>query len=131
MRRFHVKTLVALGLVVTVLSLVLAGAAGAWRVPTLSERQAITRVSKGTGHAGAGKVHVSLIHVSTVGPWASAVIAVYFNGEPDDAIDVLHKVHGTWLLTKHSPGTFGEQCGIGMPRRDQRNLDFSGCSGGM
>jgi len=130
MRLSRVKTPVAL-VAVTVLSLVFAGAASAWRAPTLSERQAIRRVAEGTGHAGAGKVHVSDIHVSTVGPWSSAVIAVYFNGEPDDAVDILHKVHGTWLLTKHSPGTFGEQCGIGMPRKDQQNLGFSGCSGGV
>jgi hypothetical protein len=74
---------------------------------------------------------VSDIRVSTVGPWASAVVAVYFNHEPDLATDVLHKMRGVWRLTKHSPGTLGEQCGIGMPHKDQQNLGFPPCHGGL
>ncbi len=121
----------SIGFAVALLCLVLAASASAWRNPTSSERRAITRAAEGSSHAGSGKVHVSEIRVSSVGPWASAVVTVYFNGTPDDAEAVLHKVHGVWRLTAHSPGTLGEQCGIGMPRADQRNLGFPPCTGGL
>jgi hypothetical protein len=38
---------------------------------------------------------VSDVRISTVGPWASAVVTVYFDHDPDSAVDVLHRVHGT------------------------------------
>jgi hypothetical protein len=105
-----------------------ASAAMAWRAPTHRERRAITRVARGSSHAFPRKrVHVSRIHVSTLGPWATALIAIYFNHEPDDAIDVLHKVGHRWRLTRHSPGTFHEACGIGMPHRVQRDLELEVC----
>ena len=54
---------------------------------------------------------------------ASAVVTSYTgHHDPDTALDILHKRHGRWRLTKHSPGTAGVSCGIGMPRSDQRNL---------
>jgi hypothetical protein len=122
------RKLGALVFAVMVLIALVPTAAQAWRRPTSSERNAIASVARGTGHAGPGRVEVKDIHVSTIGPWASAVVELVYTGQPpDDAEDVLHEIGGTWHLTKHSPGTFGEWCGIGMPVRDQRNLGFSRC----
>lgn len=65
---------------------------------------------------------VSRIHVSTVGPWASATIAINVGaGAPDYATDILHNVHGRWINA--GAGTAGEWCV--MPHKDQRNLGFS------
>lgn len=113
-----------IGSAVAVLSLLFAASAGAWRRPTGKERRAITRVARETPHAGSSKVYVSHIRISTVGPWASAEVKIFIQHSPDVAFDVLHKVRGSWRLTKHSPGTAGEWCGIGMPRKDMRNLGF-------
>jgi len=105
---------------VTVLCLTVTASAMAWRHPTGSERQAITNAASRTPHAGHSKVHVSRIRVSTVGPWASTTVAVYFGNVPDFATDILHKVHGKWI--NDGAGTSGEWCV--MPRKDQRNLGF-------
>lgn len=94
----------------------------AWREPTRSERRAITDVAARASHAGSSKVHVSDIHVSTVGPWASATLTIYLGKAPDNAVDILHKVQGRW--TNANVGTAGEWCV--MPGKDQRNLGFSG-----
>ena len=103
-------------LTVIVLYLTFAASAMAWRPPTQSQRQAITRaaMSTATPHK---KVHVSNIRVSTVGPWASAGVTIYPLGL---STDILHKVHRKWILA--SNGTAGEWCV--MPRKDQRNLGF-------
>jgi hypothetical protein len=105
---------------VTALCLVVPASAMAWRHPTPSERSAITRVARHTPHAGRSNVQVSYIRVSTVGPWASATVAIQVAGFPDYATDILHKVHGSW--TNASVGTSGEWCV--MPRKDKRNLGF-------
>jgi hypothetical protein len=106
-----------------VVTLTAAGSATASRAPTPGERAAISRVGKRTPHAaGTGRVHVSHIRVSTVGPWASAQIAVYVGNQPDSALEILRYRSGQWRLTKHSPGTEDVSCGIGMPLKDQRNL---------
>lgn len=105
---------------VSVLCLTLTASAMAWRDPTRSERQAITLAASRTPHAGHSKVHVSRIRVSTVGPWASAELVIYLGNVPDDATDILHKVHGKWL--NDGAGTAGEWCV--MPRKDQQNLGF-------
>jgi hypothetical protein len=105
-----------------------AAGAGAWRAPSGSERQAITTAAQGSPRATPEKrVHVSHIRISTVGPWASAVVTIYFGKAPDDAEIVLRKSHGRWRLTAHSPGTEGVACGIGMPHADQRNLGVEVC----
>jgi hypothetical protein len=108
-------------LLTAVLGLVLVASALAWRAPTRSQQQAITRVAERAPHAGHAHVRVSHVRVSTVGPWASATVTLYFGNEPDDATDILHRVHGKW--TNASTGTAGEWCV--MPTRDQRNLGFS------
>jgi len=109
---------------VGVVALTVAASATASRVPTPGERAAIARVARRTPHAaGTGRVHVSHIRVSTVGPWASAQVTVYVGHHvPDSALDILRYRSGQWRLTKHSPGTEGVSCGIGMPLKDQRNL---------
>jgi hypothetical protein len=93
----------------------------AWRTASARERRAITSVARQVPHAGSSKVYVSHIRVSTVGPWASATITIYFGKEPDNAVDILHDTHGAW----HNAGlgTAGEWCV--MPAKDQRNLGFS------
>jgi hypothetical protein len=107
--------------VVSLLCLTLTASALAWRQPTRNERRAITQTATHTLTSPAHKkVHVSKIRVSTVGPWASAQIAVYFGNVPDIATDILHKVHGKWRNA--SDGTAGEWCV--MPRKDRRNLGF-------
>lgn len=73
------------------------------------------------------EVRVSHIRISTVGPWGGGRVTIIVDGARDSATDVLRKVRGRWRLTKHSPGTAGEWCGIGMPRNDQRNLGFGSC----
>jgi hypothetical protein len=104
-------------------ALVVAASAVASRAPTRGERAAIARVARHSPRAGSSPVLISRIRVSTVGPWASAVVTSYTgHHDPDTALDILHKRHGRWRLTKHSPGTAGVSCGIGMPRSDQRNL---------
>jgi hypothetical protein len=100
-----------------VLCLTLTPSAMAWRHPTKSERRAITHAAISTA-APDKKVHVSNIRVSTVGPWASAGVTINPLGL---STDILHKVHGKWILA--SNGTAGEWCV--MPRKDQRNLGFS------
>lgn len=107
-------------LVVLALSLAFTAEAFGWRQPTRGEREAITSVAARVPHAGGSRVRVSRIRVSTVGPWASASLTIEVDGYPDDAVDILHKVHGKWRNA--SWGTSGEWCV--MPRRDQRNLDF-------
>ncbi|HEY3758821.1 MAG TPA: hypothetical protein VGL37_03620 [Solirubrobacteraceae bacterium] len=104
-----------------VLCLVLVASALAWRAPTRSEQQAITRVAERAPHAKRAHVHVSDIRVSTVGPWADATVTLYFGNAPDNATDILHRVHGKWINA--SLGTAGEWCV--MPTKDQRNLGFS------
>ena len=64
---------------------------------------------------------MSEIHLSTVGPWASATVTLYFDGEPDNAVDILREVDGHWRNARL--GTAGEWCV--MPVKDQRNLGFS------
>ena len=120
LRRVARRAVLALAVVAVVLSLV-AAVALAWRGPTGSERQAIAAVARRTPHAGSSRVSVSHIRVSTVGPWASAVVTIYFGSEPDNAVDILHKVHGKWHNA--NIGTAGEWCV--MPVKDQRNLGFS------
>jgi hypothetical protein len=98
-----------------------ASAAFAWRNPTRRERAAITKAAKRTPTSPPHKkVHVSHIHVSTVGPWASAKLTIYFGSMPDTATDILHKVRGKWV--NDGDGSAGEWCV--MPRKDQRNLGF-------
>lgn len=107
----------------TALCLTLTASAMAWRQPTRDERQAIAQAASRTPHTPADKkVHVSRIHVSTVGPWASAGITIYFGNTPDTAIDILHKVHGKWINV--TAGTSGEECV--MPSADRLNLGFLG-----
>ncbi len=103
-------------LTVILLCLTLAASAMAWRPPTRNERKAITQAAISTA-APHKKVHVSNIHVSTVGRWASAEVTIYPLGT---STDILHKVHSKWILA--SNGTAGEWCV--MPRKDQRNLGF-------
>ena len=102
------------------LSLVFAAAATAWRNPTGHERRAITLVAVTAPHAGTARVHVSDIRVSTVGPWASATVTIYFGKTPDSATDILREHDGQWRNA--SLGTAGEWCV--MPAKDQRNLGF-------
>jgi hypothetical protein len=103
-----------------VLFLSLTATAMAWRHPNPSERRAIAGVASRSAHAGHSKVSVSEIRVSTVGPWASATVTIYFGNSPDSATDILHKAHGKWVNA--SIGTAGEWCV--MPIKDQRNLGF-------
>jgi hypothetical protein len=106
---------------ILILSCGFASSALAWRAPTKSEHRAIARAARETPTAYPGKrVHVGGIHVSTVGPWASAQIAVYIDGSPDGAIAILHKVKGKW--TNLGAGSSEEQCV--MPYRDRQNLGF-------
>lgn len=128
-RSRQAQRLLLTGVAIAVMGLLFAASAGASRRPTRNERRAITRVAKRSPHAGSQKVHVSHIRVSTVGPWASARVTIFVDRQADSATDVLRKVRGRWRLTKHSPGTVGEWCGIGMPRKDQRNLGFGSCRG--
>ena len=107
-------------LTVIVLCLALTASAIAWRHPTRSERSAITRAASRTPHAGHSNVQVSGIRVSTVGPWASARVMIYVASLPDYATDILHKVHGRWIVA--STGTAGEWCV--MLRKDVQNLGF-------
>jgi hypothetical protein len=103
---------------------ILPAAALAWRPPSAAETRAITKAAELTPHAGKSKVHVGQIHVSTAGPWASAGVAIYIDGYPDDAIAVLERTHGRWV--EKGVGTSGEGCG--MPKADQRSLDLP-CEG--
>jgi hypothetical protein len=113
-----VAVLASVGVALTV-----AASATASRAPTPGERAAIARAARGTPHAaGTGPVQVSDIRVSTVGPWATAQITVHVGHEPDSALDILRYLSGQWRLTKRSPGTAAVSCGIGMPLKDQRNL---------
>jgi hypothetical protein len=105
---------------VALMCLAITSSAIAWRHPSRSERTQITTAAKRTEHAGSGKVQVSNIRVSTVGPWASATLTIYFGTAPDTATDILHKVRRKW--TNAGDGTAGEWCV--MPRKDQRNLGF-------
>jgi hypothetical protein len=93
----------------------------AWRQATAKERRSITSVARQAPHAGSSKVYVSHIRVSTVGPWASATVTIYFGKEPDSAVDILNYIHGAWHNA--GVGTAGEWCV--MPAKDQRNLRFS------
>jgi hypothetical protein len=107
--------------VVVVLWLALTASAMASRAPTAAERRAITKVASHAPNAAPGKkIHVSHIRVSTVGPWARATITIFFGGAPDNATDILHKVHGKWVDA--GAGTAGEECV--MPPQDRRNLGF-------
>jgi hypothetical protein len=92
----------------------------AWRGPTRRERAAITVVAMAAPQAGHSAVHVGNIRVSTVGPWASATVTIYFGKAPDTATDILHRVAGKWRNA--GIGTAGEWCV--MPIKDQRNLGF-------
>jgi hypothetical protein len=108
---------------VAAVCLTFTASAMAWRQPTASERQAITRAASRTPTAAPHpKVHVSNIRVSTVGPWASARITIYIGGGPDIATDILHKVRGKWINA--GAGTAGEECV--MPLKDRRNLGLAG-----
>ncbi|MGO9958710.1 MAG: hypothetical protein ACLP50_22565 [Solirubrobacteraceae bacterium] len=106
--------------VVTVLCLICAASAMAWRLPTDIERAAIAKAAASTPHAGDSTVKVTGIRVSTVGPWASAQITIEIDGSSDSATDILHDVHGQWVYD--SVGTAGEWCV--MPRTDIQNLGF-------
>jgi hypothetical protein len=100
----------------------------AWRGPSRGERHAIVSAAQDAQRAEPTKpVHVSDIRISTVGPWASAAFTLYFGNEGDSALAMLRKVRGRWVITAHSPGTEGVQCGIGMPHKDQRNLGLGVC----
>jgi len=110
---------VVAGLVV-VLCLGAATSAMAWRKPTRSERSAIARAARQTPTVPNKTIHVRNIHVSTVGPWASAGVGIYFGKTLDSATAILHKVHGKWINA--GAGTDGEWCV--MPLRDQRDLGF-------
>lgn len=111
----------ALGTASTIaLCVVLSAPAVASRRPTQWERQAITRVGERTPHAGNSRVYVRNIRVSTIGPWASATLTIYFGEEPDNAIGIFHYKRGRWTIG--SVGTSGEWCV--MPAKDQRNLGF-------
>lgn len=121
---------VLIGLAIGALCLSVVATADAWRLPTRRERRGITRAAKRSPHAGSSAVHVGNIRVSTVGPWAWVRITIVVDHSPDSAVDVLHKVRGVWRLTKHSPGTAEVQCGIGMPRKDQRSLGLPACHPG-
>lgn len=112
---------VALVALVALMLLAIACSAMAWQHPTAAERVAIKRVAKQAPHAGNERVHVSMIRVSSVGPWASAQVTIYFGHAPDNAVDILHQIHGKW--TNASVGTAGEWCV--MPPKDRRNLGFS------
>jgi hypothetical protein len=96
-------------------AMVLPSSAGAWRRPIPSEKRAITRLAKRTPHAGTPtkKIHVSDIRVSTVGPWALASIALYFNQRPLLAYAFLHKIGHRWHLSRGSGA--GVSCGTHMP----------------
>lgn len=108
---------------VLLVGVVFASPAGAWRRPTASEKRAITRQAKHTPHHGSPKkkIHVSDIRVSTVGPWAIATIALYFNHRPLTAYAFLHKIGHRWHLSRGS-GT-GVSCNTGMPERVQEDLE--------
>src|ERR1700730_11410886 len=112
----------ALALASLVFLVVLVASAWGWRRPSANERRAIAAVARHVPHAGGSSVHVSNIRLSTVGPWASATVTIYFANVPDSAVDILHRVHGAWHNA--SIGTAGEWCV--MPARDQRNLGFPG-----
>jgi hypothetical protein len=103
-------------LAVILLCLTLAASAMAWRAPTGTERAAITQaaMSNTPPHK---KVHVSNIHVSTVGPWASAEVTISPLGA---STDILHQVHSKWIIVCN--GTAVDSCV--MPRKDKRNLGF-------
>ena len=115
----RIRLLIALAAAL-VLCLSLTAAATASRKPTASERKAITAAARRAPHAGTGKVSVSRIRVSTVGPWASATLTLNVMGIDDNATDILHKVHGKWRSV--SVGTAGEECV--MPLKDRKNLGF-------
>ena len=108
--------------VVIASAFVFPAAALAWHQPTRFERAQITAAARNVSHAGTQRVYVGQIHVSSVGPWASAGVTLYFNGQPDEAIDILHFRRGRWRNA--SIGSAGEWCI--MPTVDQRNLGFSG-----
>jgi hypothetical protein len=107
-----------------ILALALPPSALAWRQPTPSERRAITQAAEHASHEGRGKIYVSKIRVSTVGPWASAELTKYEPG-PNRATDALHKVHGKW--TNARVGSLGAVCV--MPAADQQNLFGIRCKG--
>jgi hypothetical protein len=107
--------------IVTCIALSWSGAAAsASRAPSPRERASIRQVGYRTPHAGHSPVTVRNIRISTVGPWASATVVIYFGNMPDSAVDIFHYVNGRWRLA--SVGTAGEWCV--MPRRDQLNLGF-------
>jgi hypothetical protein len=93
----------------------------AWRRPNHTERAAIVAAARNTSHAGNSTVRVGEVRLSTVGPWAAATVTIFFDGEPDNATDILRKAHGRWKNV--TVGTAGEWCA--MPVADQRNLGFS------
>ena len=119
MRAVRFARALAAGLLIALA--ILPAVALAWRSPSAAEKRAITKAAELTPHAGKSKVRVGRIHVSTAGPWASAGVAIYIDGYPDDAIAVLERTHGRWV--ERSVGTSGEGCG--MPKADQRSLDLS------
>jgi hypothetical protein len=110
----------ALALASLVFLIVLVAPAGAWRRPSFSERRAVATAASRVSHAGGSNMHVSEIRLSTVGPWASATVTIYFGKLPDSAVDILHRVRGVWKNV--GLGTAGEWCV--MPPGDQRNLGF-------
>ena len=112
----------ASGLACLMVLIALVSSAWAWRRPNARERTAIIAAASHTPHAGGSTVHVSYIRLSTVGPWASATVTIYLHGSPDSAVDILHRIHGSWRNV--TVGTSGEWCV--MPVSDQRNLGFPG-----
>ncbi len=113
--------MVALALTSLALAVALTAPALAWRHPTATEGRAIAAAAATAPHAGNSRVHVSNIRVSTVGPWASATVAIAVAGGPDYATAIVHKVRHSWRFA--SVGTSGEWCV--MPATDRRNLGFS------
>jgi hypothetical protein len=116
------RTLASGALVLAALAclIVLVTPAGAWRRPSFNERRAVATAASRVSHAGSSSVRVSDIRLSTIGPWASATVTIYFGTLPDNAVDILHRVRGVWKNV--GLGTAGEWCV--MPAGDQRNLGF-------
>jgi hypothetical protein len=105
------------------LGFTLCGIAYAWLSPTQSERNQITRAAQSADGSDQQTVRVSGIRVSTVGPWATAAVAIYRRGSArveQAEQDTFYKDHGSWIDTASASAP-----NIAMPSADEKNLGLA------